>query len=146
MTTRVGLFVLTVKEHSMAKRNPNTIGLLLWNPGMQPISDRSNADKMGDIFVQYDLPSPERANNAGFLDCPTNWIRFCAQRHAVGYRTAQWSAPPDGRGILCWMSACMHSEFRLPLQKNSKSQSVRNQQQRHYQSRNEICGPQLPRQ
>ena len=32
------------------------------------------------------------------------------------------------------------------LQKNPENESVRDQQQRHDQSRNEVCGSQLPRQ
>ena len=36
--------------------------------------------------------------------------------------------------------------FRLMLQKNPESKSMRNQQQRHYQSRKEVCGSQLTRQ
>ena len=49
---------------------------------------------------------------------------------------------------LCWVPAFLHCEFRsmLMLQKNPEPKSVRNQQQRHYDSRKEECGSQLPRQ
>ena len=52
----------------------------------------------------------------------------------------------DGRGALCSVPAFLHCGFRSMLQKNSESESVRNQQQRYYQSRKEECGSQLPRQ
>jgi len=40
----------------------------------------------------------------------------------------------------------LHCALRLMLQTNSESKSVRNHRQRHYQSRKEECGFQLPRQ
>jgi hypothetical protein len=56
------------------------------------------------------------------------------------------SIPRDGRGALCQAPAFLHCGFTWMLQKNAESESVRNQQQRHYQSREEECGSQLPRQ
>ena len=56
--------------------------------------------------------------------------------------------PAMAAAALCWVPAFLHCEFRsmLMLQKNPEPKSVRNQQQRHYDSRNEECGSQLPRQ
>jgi hypothetical protein len=50
------------------------------------------------------------------------------------------------KGPLCPVPVFLHCRFRLMLEKNSESESVRDQQQRHYQSRKEECGSQLSRQ
>jgi hypothetical protein len=49
---------------------------------------------------------------------------------------------------LCWVPTFVHCEFgsMVMLQKNPEPKSVRNQKQRHYDSRKEECGSQLPRQ
>jgi hypothetical protein len=52
----------------------------------------------------------------------------------------------DVRGVLCQVPAFLHCGFRLMLQKDPETESVRNQQQRHNDSRKEECGSQLPRQ
>jgi hypothetical protein len=45
---------------------------------------------------------------------------------------------------LCQVRAFLHCRFRLMLKKNSEHEYMRNQQQRHYQSRKEERGSQLP--
>ena len=47
---------------------------------------------------------------------------------------------------LCSVTAFLHCGLRLMLEKDSENESVRNEKQRHYQSRKEECGSQLPRQ
>jgi len=44
---------------------------------------------------------------------------------------------------LCRVAARLHCGFRLMLQEDSERESVRNQEQRDYQSRKEECGSQL---
>src|ERR1700741_808495 len=48
-------------------------------------------------------------------------------------------------GCLCWVAAFAHGGFISLLQKNPENEPVRDQQQRHDESRNEIGGSQLPR-
>ena len=47
---------------------------------------------------------------------------------------------------LCRVPAFAYCEVLLRQQENPESESVRNQEQRHYQSRKEECGSQLPSQ
>ena len=47
---------------------------------------------------------------------------------------------------LCCLSAFTHYGFILMSQKNPESKAMRNQQQRHNDSRNEVSRSQLPRQ
>jgi hypothetical protein len=111
----------------------------------------------------------------GFLSCPTdggagyasfNGVRssssLCgAAIMALGQNArGRWQSPMRGRSYgsrcmprsqsyvspLCWLPAFICCGLILVLQKNPESDSVRNQQQGHYQSRKEECGSQLSRQ
>jgi hypothetical protein len=61
-------------------------------------------------------------------------------------RCQQNSTPRNRRVDLSEVSAFLQCGYLFMLQKNPESESVRNEQQRHYQSRKEVCGSQLPRQ
>lgn len=50
------------------------------------------------------------------------------------------------RGSLCFVPAFLHCELLLVLQENTESESVRDQQQRNKESRDEVSSLQLPRQ
>jgi hypothetical protein len=64
----------------------------------------------------------------------------------AAYMQPRNSSPRNGRGTLCRVPAFPYCEILLRQQKKPESESVRDQEQRHYQSRKEECGSQLPRQ
>ena len=129
------------------------------------LGDRSSSycvlNEAGEIVLEHKLATTPEAMKQVFGRLPrcriametgthSPWVSRTARRvsYFVRHRLTEFSVgttPRDGRGALCRVPACLHCGFRLMLQKNSESESVRNQQQRHYQSGKEECGSQLPR-